>query len=265
MIVQKQFSVFFNSSTASGALARSADGSQFSVRFIEPISFPVNTVYAEMAVTQAGIWNTSPNLSVAFGNNNFSCNVTGTPITFTFPDGLYSLSDIQSYLNVQLNNNAKASNSIAFSGLDATGNVLLTFLNAGDSVDFTIANSIRALLGFNSAVITSTTAGEVYISDSTAQLDRTNSFLISSDLIGSSIPVNGVSTGIIANVPITVSPGSLQNSDPQQLSWISCMELVNARKTDATFRLLNQDLLTAPTNEDYTFTILFRWQEKIQI
>jgi hypothetical protein len=146
------------------------------------------------------------------------------------------------------------------SGDDATQKTILTFLNAGDQVDFTQANSVREILGFNSRVVTSASAGFNEFSDSTAAFNRVNSYLIKSTLVSQGLNINNIGAGVIASVPITVSPGSQINYQPRNPIPIDASELVGQSKNVFTFSLLDQSLRPAPTaGEMYNFVVIFRW------
>ena len=71
VIVKKQRSMFFSSDPRNGAKNVSNDGSSFTVALNSPLSIPKGAVMCELGVSQASIWNTSPNISPSFENNLF--------------------------------------------------------------------------------------------------------------------------------------------------------------------------------------------------
>lgn len=85
----------FSSNPANGATDVSIDGSKFSVQFVNPFFLPANAYNAKLEVIQANIWNMSPNVSAALGNNIFSFSdkdgATTVIHTVTLPDGLYDI------------------------------------------------------------------------------------------------------------------------------------------------------------------------------
>src|SRR5580693_7021814 len=136
VLLEKTFSYIFNSDPASGSQQTSADGSQFSVTLNLPIAIPNTAVDATAGVLQANIWNTSPNISAAFGNNTFTFTTSQVPAgtyTFTIPDGLYSVAGLNTYLSSQFVNLGLSSTLITIGGDDSTQRSILTFEFSGDS------------------------------------------------------------------------------------------------------------------------------------
>jgi hypothetical protein len=263
VLLEKSLSYIFNSDPASGAQNVSADGSVFQVSLNTPISIPKSAIDCSAGVIQAAIWSTSPNIAADFKNNQFEFTTTAAPAgtyTLTIPDGLYSVAGLNSYFSSQFTNLGLPSNLITLSGDSATQKSILTFSVSGDSIDFTIANSVREVLGFNAAVITAPSAGYSFFSDNTAAFNRVNSYIIASNLVSQGIPVNSQSRGIIGTVPISVAPGSQINYSPQNVVWFDCGELIGSPKINMTFSLLDQDLRPTPTAGDsYSFVILIKY------
>jgi hypothetical protein len=213
---------------------------------------PRNAISCQAFVTQASVWNTSPNIAVAFKNNTFTFTTTdpGNPGTFlfTFLDGLYSLNDIGTLISNELVNNGLPSNLFTFSGLAATSQTVVTFLRAGDSVDFSTVDTIGSILGYLPAIVTAPSSGYNAFSTNPAALNRNNGYLISSQtFLSSGIPVNNSAVGVLAVVPINVPPGSLINYAAQLPSFIPASELIGNSKTNFTFRLTNTSLGVTPT------------------
>lgn len=252
----------FNSDPDAGAENVSADGSSFQVSLHDPIAIPRGAVDCKAGVVQAAIWNTSPNIAASYGNNIFTFTTTAAPAgtyTFTIPDGLYSVEGLNSYLSGQFLNLLLPSNLITVSGDNATQKSIVTLLTSGDSIDFTVANSVRTVLGFNSAVITAPSANYSFYSDVVAAFNRINSFILASNLVSQGIPVNNQSRGIIGSVPINVAPGSQIAYSPQNIVWFSGRELIGGNKINMSFSLLDQELRAAPAVDSYSFTLLIEF------
>jgi hypothetical protein len=262
-ILKKQVSYIFNSDPTSGAQNVSTDGSSFQVSLNYPIAIPRSAIDAEGAIISASIWNTSPNIAAAFGNNIFRFTTFQAPAgtyTITIPDGLYSVEGLNAYLSSQFVNIGLPANLISIAGDDATQKTLLTIEFKNDSVDFTVANSVRTVLGFNAAVLTAPSNGFTFLSDTQAAFNRNNSLVIASTLVSQGIPVNNQSAGIIGLVPISVPPGSQINYQPTNPEWFDARELIGQPKINIALRLLNQNLQTVPTSGDsYSFIILMRY------
>jgi hypothetical protein len=260
VIVNKTQSFFFSSDPLTGASNISPDGSVFTIYLDTPISLPKACVNATIEVVQSQIWNTSYNISAEFANNNFTFTSATIPHSLTIPDGLYSLSGLNAFLGTQFVNLGLSSGVITFSGDDSTQKSVLTFANSADSVNFTTANSVRDILGFNSQVIVSPSAGFSVYSDNSANFNRVNSYLIKSNLISNGLMLNNVGVGLIASVPIDASPGSQINYAPSNPVQIDCSELIGQSKGVLQFSLLDQSLRPAPTvGELWSFILVFKW------
>lgn len=264
VLLEKHLSYLFNSDTTTGAQNIAANGSSFEVSLNTPISIPKGAVSCEAGVVQAAIWNTSPNIAAEFKNNLFRFTTSQAPAgtyTFTVPDGLYSVAGLASYLAAQFVNLGLPSNLISLSGDNSTQKSILTFLISGDSINFTIANTVREVLGFDSQVLTAPSANYSFYSDNTAAFNRNNSYVIASNLVSQGIPVNSQSQGIIATVPIAIVPGSQVNYSPQNVVWFDAGELIGNSKINMRFMLKNQNLEATPTSGDtWSFVLVIRYQ-----
>lgn len=257
-LLSRCLSLILNSDPAAGAENVSADGSSFQVALHDPIVIPKDAVECKIGVIAANVWNTSPNIAASYGNNQFEFTTTSAPAgtyPLTIPDGLYSVEGLNAYLSSQFLNLGLPANLITISGDAATQRSIITFLTSGDSIDFTIVNSVREVLGFNSAVITAPSANYSFFSDNVAAFNRINSFLLASNIVAQGIPINNQSRGIIGSVPISVAPGSQIVYSPQNVVWFNAKELIGAGKINLAFQLLDQDLRPAPAVDPYNFTI----------
>ena len=85
VLIPKSASFFFSSDSANQAQNVSADGSQFTVVLNSPLALPKGAMAATLSVSQANIWNTSYNISAAFGNNVFRFRSANNEHTIIFP------------------------------------------------------------------------------------------------------------------------------------------------------------------------------------
>ena len=264
-ILKKEFSFYLSSDPDTGAQNVSPNGATFQVNLNSPIMIPKNALSCELSVLQANVWNDSNNISAEFGNNvfNFTTNHSESPVNYNFvlPDGLYSLSGLNAYLSTQFVNNGLPSNLITISGDESTQKTILTFLVAGDFCDFTVANSVRLVLGFNSrlAPLVPQAAGYNEFSDNTAQFNRTNSYLIECDITQEGIAINTFNQGIVASVPINVAPGSQITYEPRNPLVIDASSLIGMTRQLLNVRLLNQSLELATTNEIFSFVMCIKY------
>lgn len=271
--VTRRLSYFFNSDPASGSQSLSADGDVFTVVLSPPLRIPKSVIACEVYVPQASIWNTSPNISATFSNNTFTFTTASAPVpgtyTFTIPEGLYSLDDIDSFIATQLVNLTLPSNLFVLSGDQATGRVILTFSLSGDSVDFTPATSVRSILGFAAAVFTAPSAGYSETGTSIATLNRNDNYLISGTfLTAGGIPINNNAPGVLASIPISIAPYSLINYSAAMPFPTPADELIGAMKGAFQFRLTNGSLAATPTgggrvSQFWNFLLVIEYQELI--
>ena len=266
-LLTKEINIFFSSDENSGAENVSADGSRFSVILDNPIKIPSTAINCTLGVISCSIWNTSPNISLELQNNQFKFTTTsgmGSTHTITISDGLYSVGDLNSYLSVSFLNLGLPSNLFVIGGVSATGQSIISYLLLGDSVDFSIGGTIRTILGFDSAVYTSTIVGQSIYSQDISKFNRNNSYLILSDIISGGIPLNSITPSIIASVPITVAPGSQINYTPFNITEIDANLLINLSKSNVSFSLTNQALQPTPTQgEIYTLLVRIRYTIRI--
>lgn len=259
VISEKLQSYVFSSNPSQGALNISADGSAFSVYLDTPITIPQGVIDCNIDVIGASIWNVSPNISAAFGNNMFYFSHLGTPYVIAIDTGLYSLAQLNGVLGRFFVNNSLPKNLIVFSGNDATQKTIVTFNYVGTQIDFTQANTIRTILGFNSQLVPavpSTVVGENYESNVEAVFNRINFFYIRSSLVNNGLPINGVSGNIISQIPITSPPGSQINYSPQNVIAIEARNLIGKTIQQVRFELLDDQLRPVNTlNEFWSITL----------
>jgi hypothetical protein len=260
---------FFSSDTAAGALNVSSDGTQFTVQLTDPIAIPAGAKACELGVVTAAIWNTSPNIGVGLGpggvdDNKFRYTTSTAPAgtyDVTFPTGQYSIGAISSFLSSAFTNNGHAANLFTIGGQAATGLAIITILTNGDTAHFEAAGSIGSILGFAAAPIVAAIAGEIDYGTTQAQLNRVNTYLISSpNFIRNGIPTNANTAGLLAAVPITSAPGFLINYAATNVLWTPAQDIVGKSKTNFSFRLTNERNEATPTaGESWSFTIIIRY------
>lgn len=261
VIVDKQLSFSFSSNPATGALNVRNDGSSFSVALDTAIRIPKDAVDCTLDVIQASLWYTMPNIAQSFGNNTLYFTYNGNAYVFAIPDGLYSLSDLNSAISRHLSNIGLPSNLFIISGDSSTQKTIITYTIAGVRIDFNSPNNIRTVLGFNarlSPVNANAVAGQSEYSDTQAKFNRINSFLVRSSLVNHGLPINNTGAGIIASIPITSSPGAQINYQPNISITINAANIPESPIQFINFDLLDQDLRSVNTLGEY-------WSITVQI
>ena len=270
VLINKDYNIFLSSDETVGAENVSADGSRFSILLNTPINIPANAFNCTIGVVQANVWFTTPNISILYNNNllNFTTSDAGNPgnHTITFSDGLYSVSNINAYINTALTNLGLPAGLLNLGSFASTGQTIITFSTAGDSINFAYPGSCNVLLGFDPAVITATIDYDSIYSDTVAKLNRTNSYLISCDLVSSGIAINNKSASLICEVPIDVSPGDQIAYAPNNITEVEADNLIGCYKSNITVQLYDQSLRPAATQgEVYSVLLRIRYNQIIKV
>ena len=263
VVYTKTLSMYFSSDTKTGASNIQQNGSVFSITLNSPLVIPRGALDVSLAVVSASIPYVNPNISPLLFNNEFKFTTTQAPAgshTITMPKGLYSLEGLNSFLSNAFVNLGYPSNLFVLSGDNATQKTIITYLLAGDNIDFTIPNSVRSILGFDALVYTSPVPNYNQYSPNSASFNTDTEYVLSSTLVQTGIPINNQSYNIIGTVPITAPPGSIIVYQPSQLVWVDVMELCGNPKQNFLFRLTNQNLTPVDTLGDtYQLTIIIQY------
>lgn len=181
----------------------------FTVYFASPLN--VRKGIHEIALVRANLWYSYYNISSAMGNNIIAyTNNSSQTRTVTFPDGNYTLTAINTYLeSVMLANGDYTLTSgiytyyISILPDYTTLKVQITLSNTY-TIDLT-RSTFNTLLGWNQAVYNFTGSQE---GTSSANINNNiNSLLIHCDIVGSSYQNNILSDVLYTFVP-NVPPGS---------------------------------------------------------
>lgn len=241
---QYSFTYLFSSDPNNGATNVNATGSSFQIDMSRyPIRMPSKCRNVTASIVSASIPYISPNISVARNNNIFSFNYLGTNYLLTIPNGLYSLSSLQSQISIGLNGLLLPQDIFSFIGNGSTQKVSIVFNYANTYIDFTIANSFNILMGFSNTLVPliPSTLGQIVTAPNVAEFDLLQAYLIATNLLNNVVPVNGgVSRSIIGVIPITGSPGSRLTYSPSLPIIINANELIDQTRTSADFSILDQ-------------------------
>jgi len=269
MLAPSESSFIISSDPLAGASNISADGSRFEVRLNTPITVPKDAKSATLTMETANVWWSISNISAALGNNLLylhGLDVAGAEKDFniTIPDGLYSVESLNSKMQQLVSNlDGKVSPSDNFAILadTATSRIVLDISYPEGTVDFTQANTLRGVLGFNSAVLGPYAGAPEYVTaDTTANFAPLTSFLIHSDLVSGGIPIGPSSSQVIGEVLIDVPPGSQITSAPFRPPASSIRNLVGSSRDSITMWLTDQRNVPVDTNGEYwSCRITLRW------
>ena len=260
MMVPNEISLLASSDPASGAINRSADGSQFEIQLEDALQIPEGAVNITLDIEEATVWWVIPNIITGVNDKMYltvprALDDALTAYILTIPQGLYDLSGLnQAVLRELSNQGAKIAptNTLNLSPDDATQRVELELYYIGSSVDFTQNGTFRNILGFNSQIIgPSIIAPQVYIANNTAQFNQVNYFLIHSDLTNKGIRFNNSYSQTVSQVLIDVPPGSQIISRPFNPARINASELGGAKRTNIRFWLTDDKNRPVNTNNEF--------------
>ena len=271
----------FSSDPRNGASNRSVDGSRFTIQFNDPFWLPANARGATLSVIRGSIWNNSPNISSAFGNNTFQIvDVNGTH-TATVSDGLYDVDTLVQELAYQFDNLLvnrpffPFNSYFRFTANESTNKVLITFLNDGKTgaPEIKWANSsLRTVLGFDATspgkpINPYSADHEISIeSPETPKFNTYNSFVIHSDIVDTGIRINGQNyQNIIGVIPISSAVGELTSyvaSNP--VPFALCNNLIGASSAKWSIDVWLTSEYNVPLDtrgEYYEVIVLIKWEE----
>lgn len=259
--------IIVSSSTAAGAINKSADGSSFEIFLEDPLQIPRNVSSVTVEVQEATVWWVIPNISAALGNNKFYILHLGVNYVITIPDGLYELTDLNTTLNRQLQTATTFSGLVTLTADNPTQKVNITINQAGTQLNFMPADTFRDIIGFNSQLIPSggiTTGVFNQLGDNVAAFNTIDYFLIHSDIIIRGIRVNNIYSQTIAQVLIDQPPGSQIISRPFNPPVSGAWELSGSIRNRLRFWLTDQaNNLVNTNNENWSARIIIKYTESV--
>lgn len=214
-------------------------------------TFPVNATFKneQIALNQMSMYYSWRNISSTYGNNTLSYKwVDGSTVNITIPDGYYSVSDLNAYLqsimvtnthylinssgsyvyylelvtnstyySVQLN--AYAVPTSLPSGYSTPSSVTWAFPGTASTPQLVTTNSaFNSLIGFTSGTYPAASQTTTYshTSDSTPQVSPVNSLIMTCNLVSNNI---GTPDNIVYSFSPNVSYGSLITCSPAYPNW----------------------------------------------
>lgn len=265
-MIPHELSMLVSSDPTTGARNVSPSGSNFDIVLEDALSIPPQAHNVTVSVDSATVWWTIPNI-VSGVNDLMRVTRAGdpnSPYNIVIPQGLYDLSGLNAAIIRELTNLGAPFNPLPLFELqsdDATQKVAVLFHFANVSIDFTIANSFRDILGFNSQVIGSAAIVPItIIAPNVAAFNQVNYFLIHSDLVQKGIRFNNTYSQVIGQVLIDVAPGSQIVSQPFNTAKVNADELAGNRRTILRFQLTDDKNREVNTNgEAWTARIVIRY------
>jgi len=280
--VKEEISIIVSSDENTGAINKSLDGSRFEIQLDgDGLNIPKDAINVTVEVEEATIWWSIPNI-ITGQNDRFyvygdSDDAVPVPqlYSLTIPQGLYDLSA----LNLAILSELEAAGArtidgtganlplISMSADSSTQKVRLRFNYPNVYVDFSQPNTMREILGFNSAVYGPYAGAPVNVlADNTAQFNQVNYFLIHSDIVSKGVRFNNTFNQTIAQVLINVAPGSQIVSTPFNPARSEANDLAGNRRTNIRFWLTDdQDRSVNTNNENWSARIVIHYMRPLVI
>lgn len=256
-MIKHQIPIIFSSSSGSGAVNKSSDGSSFEINLEQPIIIPNKAQYCYVVCQAAEIWNTSPNILTGVNDKLYLSDGSGS-LTITIPQGLYDLNLLNNEINRQIIESGRVDDSIIIYGNQATQKTVIALKTIGTSIDFTQSDTFRDILGFNSGTVgPSVSTDEFFDSDNVAGFNTIDYFIIHCDLVSYGIRINNTYTQAVAQILITSDAGDQIKNRENNPPEIPAIELIGQRKHTIRCWLTDQDNnLINTAGEDYAFRLV---------
>lgn len=247
-----------SSSVNNGATEKSEDGSTFTINLERPIIIPKEAKNCWIEIQSALVWNSVPNILTGV-NDKFYFTYNLTPYILTLEKGQYDLEYLNIEINRQITSLGLPNNLILFRGDSATSKVVIEYLDANITIDFTQTDTFRELLGFNSQILSSAIIN-FQKGDTTARFNTINYFLIHSDLVNLGLRYNTQYRQIVSEVLIDVPAGSQIISRPYNIPKIPAPELIGTKRRRINVWITDDLNNRVDTNgEDYSFRMTINY------
>lgn len=214
---------------------------QIKTKFRPLIQLDKNRKY-EMALVNLETFYSFPNIDSSTNNFRYSPDNGVTWIDINIPEGSYEIVDLNEYIQRIMRENGHYDTAAEkyYITLEPNNNTLKSVLDIEPNykVDFTTANSIRSVLGFNAQVY----AAGYNESENIVNIISVNSLRVTSDIIGSSYS-NGTTENIIYSFFPAVGPGYKIIEVPVNLVYlpvtVSTISSMETKFVDQNGKLIN--------------------------
>jgi hypothetical protein len=256
--------------------ANYTSGSSFKYSFRSPLKIPDDI--SHISVVSCAVYNNTFNITSSYGNNTLTINWLGTNYTLTFPNGYYSASDINSYIQAYCYSNnlyMTTSNGSIVYFIECTTNsvryaislnlyYIPTSANAttlgytmpsgaswsapatNQTPTITFNSAFGSLIGLSAGTYPATaqTTNVQYVSTTTPIISPVNCYVITMSLLSNpySYPNN-----VLYTIPLNASFGSLVTSTPANLVW---NDLCGGNYNEFTITLYDQNMNQLSLNDN---------------
>lgn len=237
---EKTITLILTSDPTAGTENVSVDGSYFTVDFQEHIIIPHNATTCSLEMHTATIWWNMHNISASLANNQLYYTRNGVANNITIPDGLYSITDLNTMINRLVFDQTGQNNLFTFSANPTLGRVEVAFKEAGLAIDYSnlVNVNIMGTLGF--AALRwypdinpphESTGFTISTADYEPSLRPVDYFLVQCDLASEGIVANRQMSQTIGKVPIVVPTNTQIIYEPNNALRINADDLIGQRIT----------------------------------
>ena len=264
VVINDTFSHFISTSAIGidDNVSISADGSRVDINLETPLVFSGSSLSTTLEVEGASIWNVAYNISNDLNNNTFYYLFNGSSQpTMLIPDGLYSITTLNSEISRQFTNRNLTSPIILTGNLSTQKSVLT--VNIGYQMDTQPFDSVGSILGFSVGVwptIAPVLNSVSMPSQNTARFNNTNSITVLSNLVSNGIPLNNSGRNLIANIPITASIGSLISYQPINPTVVDINNLRGRSVQNFYIQIADDKAVPLPQTEPWSILLVFKQQ-----
>ena len=262
-MIKYHLPIILSSSTNSGALNKSENGSSFQVSLEKGLIIPQEAVYCWLVCQSAEIWNTSPNIKTGINDKLYVEDGMGV-LLITIPQGLYDIPLLNAEIDRQMIAGGRPASSIIIIGNNATQKTFIQVLTIGTEINFTQPDTIRDILGFQSLLLVSTIVNELFTGTNVAAFNNIDFFILHTDLVSHGLRENNRYTQSVAQVLIEAPTGSQIIHQPDNPSEIPCNELIGSKKNIINVWLTDQDNNRIDTaGENFSLRVVIYYLMKI--
>lgn len=208
--------------------------------------------------------------SQADGPNDFARVRDGVAGLFNIviPQGLYDLAGLNGVVTRLLADAGAQSDPdslVIFTNDEATQKVLTRFTYPSVYIDFSLPETPREILGYNSAVYGPYALAPIdVLAPNVAAFNQVNYFLIHTDLVTNGLRFNNAYNQTVAQVNIDVEPGSQIVYKPYNPPECDAQPLVGGKRTNIRFYLTdNRQRAVNTNNESWTARIRIKYWKRL--
>jgi len=187
------------------------------------------------------------------------------PTIISFPQGLYTVADLNDQTDKLLRQSGFDGDAIIWDEEGSTSKVKMTQKTIGTTVDFSVANSIAPLLGFDATPRpTSTVANEEVTSENIADLPPIHYFHVATSLVDEGALIGNKKRNVIAKIPVNVPANHQINFEPRHRVKYQCQKLAGNLVRSIEMVLYDQQLREVNTGGEYWSAVLMiSWKQLV--